>query len=106
MRVHTNEISLPQYILSIDFVDLSGDYLVNDMNLPKDVMRYDVKNTVTGHKYIPNAITRNLLLKQSNILIQNVNLFEWMYKSALKTGGRISGDCLFYGNVTFAEGLG
>lgn len=78
---------------------------MNDLNLPNDVMRYDVANILTGIKRIPAVVAADLIV-ESHIPIQQVHLVNWMLKSVSKTGAAIKGDCIFDGRLTFLKGLG
>lgn len=68
-------------------------------------MRYDVKNIVTGEKTIPNVIVHDLVINQ-NLLVQNVDLLEWIRKAVLKSGGSLNGDVYMHGNTNFNQNLG
>ncbi|KRT79229.1 hypothetical protein AMK59_8134, partial [Oryctes borbonicus] len=85
--------------------NLKGDFLVNNLNLPNDIMRYDVVNTVTGIKRIAAASVENLIL-ENNIPVQNIELPSWIHQTVSNAGGAIGGDSIFHGNVTLSKGLG
>ncbi|GJQ87584.1 hypothetical protein Trydic_g17425 [Trypoxylus dichotomus] len=85
--------------------NIEGDFLVNNLNLPNDVMRYDTHNIVTGVKQISAVVVGNLLLKQ-NVSVQNVDLLSWIHKAVPNIGGAVNGNSIFHGVLEFSKGLG
>lgn len=86
-------------------IDLQGEYLVNDMDLQTEVMRYDAKNIVTGLKQISNLEAKTLKTND-HTLVQNVPLKSWIKEAVLKTGMyNITGQKIINGRVQFKKGL-
>jgi hypothetical protein len=83
---------------------LTGEFLVNGLDLDKDVMRYDTVNMVTGAKHFENLSIKSLKLDK-NVKIQNVDVLEWFKNSVLTTtGSNITGSKSFK-SATFRNGL-
>lgn len=86
------------------FLDLTGEFLVNSLDLEKDVMRYDKMNIVTGKKHFENLNVTYLKLDK-NIKIQNVDVLNWFKNSVLTTTSfNITGHKIFQ-NAIFLKGL-
>ncbi|XP_044255131.1 uncharacterized protein LOC123005441 [Tribolium madens] len=84
--------------------NLNGDFLVNNLDLETDVMRYDKDNMVTGTKIFENLNVDYLKLEK-NIKIQDVDVLEWFKNSVLKTTSfNITADKSFT-NANFANGF-
>lgn len=88
------------------FLELEGDkYLVNDLNLENDVMRYDKTNIITGPKLVKDLNVHNLKVSH-NVLLQNVNISDWLKHVVLKSGNySISGTKVF-NNISIERNLG
>lgn len=85
--------------------DLDGNFLVNHLNLPNDVMRYDVTNTIMAAKQVAVVITEKLSIKDK-IYIQNVDVLDWIHRAVLKYGGIARGKCIFHRETDFSKGIG
>ncbi|XP_015834885.2 uncharacterized protein clos isoform X1 [Tribolium castaneum] len=84
--------------------NLSGDFLVNNLDLEIDVMRYDKDNMVTGVKIFENLDVDYLKLEK-NIKIQDVDVLDWFKNSVLKTTSfNITADKIFK-NAKFVNGF-
>lgn len=82
-----------------------GKYLLNNMDLDSDLMRYDKNNVVTGQKTIENVRT-DVLQVDKNINVQDVDILGWLENAVLNDGTfDIQGKKRFNGTVTFAKGI-
>ena len=78
---------------------------MNKFILDRDVLRYDVDNKVTAWKNISNLVTNNLKIK-NNMLLQDVDLQEWMREAVRINGSTaIKGLCIFENETEFSMGL-
>lgn len=85
--------------------DINGEYLVNDMDLQNEVMRYDVENAVTGLKNVTNIKIERLNVNERTF-VQEVPLNLWIKNSILKTGSfNMTGSKSFDGFVHFKGGI-
>lgn len=87
------------------FSELNGSYLVNDLDLQEDVMRYDKDNIVSGYKTVQNVRTNTLRIK-SDIKVQGIPMLMWLETSVLKNGNfTITGRKTLSGLNVFTKGL-
>lgn len=87
------------------FIEINGEYLINELDLENGVMRYDVENIVTGRKTFGNLSTINLFMKD-NIEVQDVAISKWMNNVLLNEGDYVvKGHYKFNAPPTFEKGL-
>lgn len=85
--------------------DLRGEYLVNNLDLSMEVMRYDVENIVTGLKILSNVDVETLKADENSVL-QKVPLIHWLKTAIYKTSNyNITGQKIFDGFVEFKNGI-
>lgn len=82
-------------------VALEGDFTFHGVKLQNEVMRYDVKNVVSGKKYLINLDTDNFV--SNNHMIQDVDLEAWRQRSILKNGQFIIPGMTTLKNVSIFE---
>ncbi|KAF5285037.1 hypothetical protein FQR65_LT02349 [Abscondita terminalis] len=93
------------YLEDCEIRELQGEYIVNDLHLDSEVMRYDQNNVVTGNKTISN-VKSDVMKIDKNVLVQNVRLIPWMYDSVMKSGTfKLQGNVSFKNDTTFVTGL-
>ncbi|KAL3267313.1 hypothetical protein HHI36_011443 [Cryptolaemus montrouzieri] len=93
------------YLEDVYINDLQGEFLVNNLMLETDLLRYDKENIITGHKHLDYLNAYNVKLKE-NITIQNVDILNWMRNAILKKGiFNIDKLKIFKQNVHFERGI-
>ncbi|XP_022920156.2 putative leucine-rich repeat-containing protein DDB_G0290503 isoform X2 [Onthophagus taurus] len=83
--------------------ELNGEFLLNDLDLQKQIMRYDLETFVEGRKEFLNLTVQNLVVSKDS-LIQNVNFTKWVEEAVMKDGGKLE-QCIFEDDVSFKKQL-